>query len=298
MQYDPYRAAGCAQQVCWLPLERISPRPSLETEAADGMPLSELAESIRCHGLTVQRAPGGRYVVVSGNRRLMACRLAGLTHVDAVVLAGVAQEQDARPLLEAVLSGHLHYLEEAGAMRRLQDEFGLSREEIARYLGCTAATVGQKLRLTELDEELQRFLMEHGLSERHARALLKLPDRRGRMAIARQAVREGLCVRDVELMVSSALARLPVPPVAGGRTIALVRDHRLYLNAIRAIVAQMREAGIDAQATERSLGDCVPAAAVPSGGSRHEKAGKRMLSRLTGFPAVSPSEARRPASWR
>ena len=117
MQYDPYHAEGCAQQVCWLPVERISPRPSLEAEASDGMPLSELAESIRCHGLiqpiTVQRAPGGRYVVVSGNRRLMACRLAGLTHVDAVVLAGVAREQDARPLLEAVLSGRLHYLEEA-----------------------------------------------------------------------------------------------------------------------------------------------------------------------------------------
>ena len=261
MQYDPYRAEGCAQQVCWLPVERISPRPSLEAEASDGMPLSELTESIRCHGLiqpiTVQRAPGGRYVVVSGNRRLMACRLAGLTHVDAVVLAGVAREQDARPLLEAVLSGRLHYLEEAEALRRLQDDFGLSREEMARYLGCTAATVGQRLRLTELDEELRRFLMEHGLSERYARALLKLPDRRGRMAIARQAVREGLCVRDVELMVSSALARLPVPPVAGGRTIALVRDHRLYLNAIRAIVAQMREAGIDAEATERSLSDCV-----------------------------------------
>ncbi|MBQ8311949.1 MAG: ParB/RepB/Spo0J family partition protein [Clostridia bacterium] len=244
-------------QVCWLPLERITPRPSVGLEPTDGTTLMELVDSIRLHGLvqpiTVQMTRSGRYVIVSGNRRFMACRMAGLSHIDAVVLEGVAADLEAQPLLESILSGCLHYLEEADAMKRLVERHGFTREELARSLGCTAAGVAQRIRLAELDEELQAFLLEQGLPERYAHALVKLPNRRARMTIARQAVREKLCVRDVELLVASAQSRLPVPPLPGGRTITLVRDHRLYLNAIRSIVAQMQEAGIEATTAERTL---------------------------------------------
>ncbi len=245
------------QQVCWLPLERIAPRPSVGLEPTDGTTLMELVDSIRLHGLvqpiTVQATRSGRYVIVSGNRRFMACRMAGLTHIDAVVLEGVAADLEVQPLLESILSGRMHYLEEADAMKRLVEHHGFTRDELARSLGCTAANVAQRIRLAELDDELQGFLLEQGLPERYARALVKLPDRRARMAIARQTVRERLCVRDVELLVMSAQSRLPVPPLPGGRTITLVRDHRLYLNAIRSIVAQMQEAGIEATTAERTL---------------------------------------------
>lgn len=257
MKHGMRGAQEYGEQVCWLPLERIAPRPSVGMEPADGMTLMELVDSIRQHGLvqpiTVQATRSGRYVIVSGNRRFMACRMAGLTHVDAVVLEGIAPDQAAQAVLESILSGHMHYLEEAAALKRLLEQHGFTRDELARLLGCTAATVAQRVRLTELDGELQAYLMEQGLPERYARALLKLPDRRARMTIARQAVREKLCVRDVELLVTSAQSRLPVPPVRGRRTIALMRDHRLYLNAIRSIVAQMQEAGIDATTDERTL---------------------------------------------
>lgn len=248
-------------QVCWLPLERIAPRPSLGLGDTQGMTLLELADSIRRQGLiqpiTVQAAHGGKYVVVSGNRRLMACRMAGLTHVDAVILPGLAPDVSARAMLENIMAGGMHYLKEAETLRSLVEQHGFTREELARLLGMTAAGVARRIRLTELDGELQAYLLEQALPERYAQALVKLPDRRGRMTIARQAVREKLCVRDVELLVQSAQTRLPVPPVAGRRTIALMRDHRLYLNAIRSIVAQMQEAGLDASAQERLLDDSV-----------------------------------------
>lgn len=245
------------EQLCWLPLERITPRPSVSLEPADGMTLMELVDSIRQHGLvqpiTVQATRSGRYVIVSGNRRFMACRMAGLTHVDAVVLEGIAPDQAAQSVLESILSGRMHYLEAAAALKRLVEQHGFTRDELARLLGTTAATIAQRVHLTELDEEMQAYLMEQGLGERYARALLRLPDRRARMTIARQAVREKLCIRDMELLVTSAQSRLPVPPMQGRRTIALMRDHRLYLNAIRSIVAQMQEAGIDATTDERTL---------------------------------------------
>ena len=271
-------AAACAQQVCWLPLERISPRPSVGREPVDGMTLMELVDSIRMHGviepIAVQKSSGGRYVIVSGNRRFMACRMAGLTHIDAVVLDGVEQDQGARSLLEGIMSGHMHYLDEAAAMKALTEQHGFTREEVARGLGCSVSMVNQRLRLTELDRELQAFLMEQGMPEGYARALQKLPDRRGRMTIAWQAVREKLCVRDVELLVASAQARLPVPPLPGGRTITLVRDHRLYLNAIRNIVAQMQEAGIKATTEERTLADSVEVTLrLPT---RHRRAGRSL----------------------
>lgn len=256
MKHSANNAQEYGEQVCWLPLERISPRPSVCMETTDSLSLMELADSIRQHGLiqpiTVRAAQNGRYVIVSGNRRLMACRMAGMTHVDAVVLAGVATDQTADTLLEGLLSGRLHYLEEGAALQRLLAQ-GYSRDELARLLGSTAATVAQRARLAELDEETRSFLLEQGMPERYARALLKLPDRRARLNIARQAAREKLCVRDVELLVTSAQAHLPVPPAPGRRTIALMRDHRLYLNAIRSIVAQMQETGIQATAEERSL---------------------------------------------
>lgn len=256
MKHSANNAQEYGEQVCWLPLERISPRPSVCMETTDSLSLMELADSIRQHGLiqpiTVRAAQNGRYVIVSGNRRLMACRMAGMTHVDAVVLAGVATDQTADILLEGLLSGRLHYLEEGAALQRLLAQ-GYSRDELARLLGSTAATVAQRARLAELDEETKSFLLEQGMPERYARVLLKLPDRRARLSIARQAAREKLCVRDVELLVTSAQAHLPVPPVPVRRTIALMRDHRLYLNAIRSIVAQMQETGIQATAEERSL---------------------------------------------
>lgn len=256
MQDNP---SAYAQQVCWLPLDRISPRPSMRYDSAEDMSLDELAESIRQHGLirpvTVQATHGGRYVIVSGNRRLMACRMAGMTCIDAVVLAGCAADSAAQELLGALLSGQLHYLDESAVMQRLLTDYGMTRDELARALGCTAGTIRERLRLTGLDRELCHLLIEEGLPERCARALLKLPDKHTRLSIAKQAAREHLCVRDVELLVASAQTRLPVPPLPGGRTISLVRDHRLYLNAIRAIIAQMQEAGIDARAEERACGD-------------------------------------------
>lgn len=260
MQMDRYGVQAYAQQLCWLPLEKITPRPSLGMEGTDDMTLTEMVASIRRYGLmepiTVQPLQDGRYMVVAGNRRLMACRMAGLSHIDAVVLAAPVFHTDIRRMQQELLGGQLHYLHQAETMQRLMGE-GMSREELARMLGVTVSTVREKLRLLELDEEVRGLLLDSPLPEKCAHVLLRLPDRRLRLNIARQALRERLGVRDVELLVKSAQSRLPVPPVCGGRTITLVRDHRLYLNAIRAIVAQMRESGVEVCAQERTLDGCV-----------------------------------------
>ena len=252
---------ACVQQVCWLPLDRITPRMSQPFGREDSQSLVEMCESIRRDGLlqpiTVQRMGNDGFMIVSGNRRYMACRMLGMTHIDAVVLPGPPEDQSLQEKLEMLLSRRMHYLDEARAMAEVLDSGVMDRESLARSLGMTSASLREKLRLLELDEGLCILLVEQGLPERIARALLRLPDNRARMSIALQAAREHLSVRDVELLVASAQTKLPVPPVPGGRTITLMRDHRLYLNAIRAIAAQMEEAGLNAQMTERTLPDAV-----------------------------------------
>ena len=259
MQYGSPGAQRSMQQVCFLPVDRISPRQTCSISQEDASDLSALAESIRAGGLvrpiTVQKTGDGRYAVVSGNRRLMACRMLGMTHVDAVVLWSGPAEMNAPQLLQSLLSGRLHYLEQARALQALNLLHGMRREEIAQSLGTSPAVITAMIHHTALDEELQVFLMEENVPERIAQALLRVPDREARMRIARQAARQRLSVRDVEAMVSSALTRLPIREQSGGRTIRRMRDHRLYLNAIREIIAQMQEAGVEASVSERQAAD-------------------------------------------
>jgi len=259
MQYGSPGAQRSMQQVCFLPVDRISPRQSCAISQEDASDLRALAESIRSGGLarpiTVQKTGEGHYAVVSGNRRLMACRMLGMTHVDAVVLWSGPAEMNAPQLMQSLMSGRLHYLEQARALQALNLVHGLRREEIAQSLGASEAVITSLIHLTALDEELQVFLMEENVPERIAQALLRVPDREARMRIARQAARQRLSVREVEALVSSALTRLPLRAQGEGRTIRRMRDHRLYLNAIREIIAQMQEAGVEASVTERQVSD-------------------------------------------
>ncbi|MGN0778942.1 MAG: ParB/RepB/Spo0J family partition protein [Aristaeellaceae bacterium] len=253
--------AACAAQVCWLPLDKITPRMTQPFGREDSPSMAEMCESIRRDGLqqpiTVRRMSNGGFMIVSGNRRYLACRMLGMSHIDAVVLPGTAEDQSLRETLDMLLSRRMHYLDEAKAMASILDSGAMDRDSLARSLGITPATLRDKLRLLELDEKLRILLVEQGLSERIACTLLRLPDQQARMSIALKAAREHLGVRDVGLLVTAAQERLPVPPPPGGKTITLMRDHRLYLNAIRAIAAQMEEAGIPAQMTERTLPDAV-----------------------------------------
>lgn len=239
---------GGGRQLCWLPVSRIVPNPDQPRQSFDDYALLSLASSIRQHGLlqpiTVRERDNG-YEIVTGERRFRACCLLGMTHIDAIVLPVTEGESALLALIENAQRENLHYFEEAEAYEKLV-QGGMPQELLARRLGKSASAVANKLRLLKLDPELRRFLMEEGLSERHARTLLSLPDGPARMRIARLAARDRLSVRETERLVIKAQKRLPVPP-PGRKVISLVRDYRLYANAVRSVVKQMQETGITAQ---------------------------------------------------
>jgi ParB family chromosome partitioning protein len=199
-----------------LPVESIhrgkyQPRLHIHHEA-----LQELAESIRAHGLVqpvVVRPVADGYELIAGERRWRAAQVAGVVHIPAVIKAVPDAAAAAMGLIENIQREDLNPLEEAGALQRLIDEFGLTHQEIAQAIGRSRAAVSNLLRLLELGEETKKFLEAGELEMGHARALLALAGPQQADA-ARYVVAKSLSVRETERYVKACLdAR---PKVNGG----------------------------------------------------------------------------------
>lgn len=235
-------------RVQYIPLGRIRPNPQQPRRSFDEEGLAELAASIRSCGilqpLTVRRAGEG-YELVAGERRLRAARIAGLREVPCLV-AQVGEEDSALlALMENLQRRDLDCWEEAQAIARLISRYGLSQEEAARRLGRAQPTVANKLRLLRLPEDVRALLRENGLTERHARALLRLQDPEVQRRAAGDMVRRGMNVAQAEAYVEKLLQSDQVTPPRG-RSTYIIKDVRLFLNSVDRGLHLMRQAGVDA----------------------------------------------------
>lgn len=246
-------------RVQYIPLGRIRPNPQQPRRSFDEEGLAELAASIRSCGilqpLTVRRAGEG-YELVAGERRLRAARIAGLREVPCLV-AQVGEEDSALlALMENLQRRDLDCWEEAQAIARLISRYGLSQEEAARRLGRAQPTVANKLRLLRLPEDVRALLRENGLTERHARALLRLQEPEVQRRAAGDMVRRGMNVAQAEAYVEKLLQSAQVTPPRG-RSTYIIKDVRLFLNSVDRGLHLMRQAGVDAgwdrQDTDREI---------------------------------------------
>ena len=246
-------------RVQYIPLGRIRPNPQQPRRSFDEEGLAELAASIRSCGilqpLTVRRAGEG-YELVAGERRLRAARIAGLREVPCLV-AQVGEEDSALlALMENLQRRDLDCWEEAQAIARLISRYGLSQEEAARRLGRAQPTGANKLRLLRLPEDVRALLRENGLTERHARALLRLQDPEVQRRAAGDMVRRGMNVAQAEAYVEKLLQSDQVTPPRG-RSTYIIKDVRLFLNSVDRGLHLMRQAGVDAgwnrQDTDREI---------------------------------------------
>lgn len=246
-------------RVQYIPLGRIRPNPQQPRRSFDEEGLAELAASIRSCGilqpLTVRRAGDG-YELVAGERRLRAARIAGLREVPCLV-AQVGEEDSALlALMENLQRRDLDCWEEAQAIARLISRYGLSQEEAARRLGRAQPTVANKLRLLRLPEDVRALLRENGLTERHARALLRLQDPEVQRRAAGDMVRRGMNVAQAEAYVEKLLQSDQVTPPRG-RSTYIIKDVRLFLNSVDRGLHLLRQAGVDAgwnrQDTDREI---------------------------------------------
>ena len=207
-----------------LDIDLISPNPEQPRTHFEPEKLRELADSIREHGiiqpLVVSHDPGGGYRLIAGERRLQAARLAGLPAVPVVIREAADSELLQLALVENIQRADLNAIEEALAYKRLTEEYHLTQEEAAKRVGKGRVAVANALRLLALESEIRRSIVAGEISEGHARALLGIPEGKGRIEAWREVVKRHLSVRDTEALVRRALAASPASANRPGATTA------------------------------------------------------------------------------
>ena len=231
--------------VIFLPTREIRPAPSQPRTVFDRAELESLARSISLYGilqpLSVRRVGRG-FVLVAGERRLRAAAMVGLEEVPCIELDVDDADAGMLTLIENLQRSDLDFLDEAQGLATLMKTYGMSQEEVARRIGKSQSAVANKLRLLRHSPAVLEILRQGGLTERHARALLRAEDEGRRLALAKQAADEGWSVAKLEQVLEKEAA-----PKARGIWKSLpLRDVRLFLNSVEKSLQAVRSAGIAA----------------------------------------------------
>lgn len=218
--------------------------------------LEELSNSIREFGVIqpiIVKRMGGKYLLIAGERRLKASILAGLEKIPATVRD--ADEKDAAliSLVENVQRENLNYIEEAVAYKSLMEEYGLTQGEIAKRVGKQQSTISNKIRLLSLPEQLRCALTEHQLSERHARALLKIQDDGQRKQVLDKIVAHSLNVKQSEKLIEDFLTKTEEERRKSEKLRYI--NYRIYINTIKKAFSTIHEIEDQAEYYQEDKGD-------------------------------------------
>ena len=239
-------------RVQYISLSQLTPNPQQPRRSFDEAALRELADSIRAYGilqpLTVRRTGEG-YQLIAGERRMRAARIAGLREVPCLVAQVDEQDAGMLALIENLQRRDLDCFEEAAAIARLISRYALSQEQAAEKLGKSQSAVANKLRLLRLTEPVREALRRGGLTERHARALLRLPDEAAQLSALSVITARGMNVAQTESYVETLLTEKPAAPQRSATYI--IKDVRLFLNSIDRSLQMMRQSGVNADLGRR-----------------------------------------------
>jgi ParB family transcriptional regulator, chromosome partitioning protein len=205
-----------------IPIERIETNPYQPRTHFDLVALEELSQSIKVQGIiqpiTVRKMGGGAYQLISGERRLQASKMAGLTHIPAYVRTADDEQMLEMALIENIQRQDLNPMEIALAYHRLVEELNLKLEDLGDKVGKKRATVNNYMRLLKLPPEIQIGLKEGKLSMGHARALINIEQVDDQLAVYKAILENDLSVRKVEEMVRELAEKGNKKPASKGTT--------------------------------------------------------------------------------
>ena len=234
-------------QIQFIPHDSIKPNPQQPRVRFNYGELEGLACSIRANGLlqpiSVRPLENNEFELISGERRLRAARMVGMAKIPCIVMNVSDQQSALFAIIENVQRESLDFFEEAVAIERLMTEYGLTQDEIATKLGKAPSTLSNKLRLLRLPEEIRDKISYAGLSERHARALLTLPDNTTRKRVLDIVVDRHLTVAETERLIADVHQRRRAQRKPQTRA---YKDMRIFLNTLNHAVDSIRKAGIEA----------------------------------------------------
>lgn len=252
------KQAKTLNKVVLLPADEIVSNPAQPRRVFEAKDLKCLAESIRENGilqpLTVRVNFDNQYELISGERRLKAAKLAGFKMVPSIVVDTNSKQSAVFALIENIQRRDLNYFEEAIAIQNLIVEWGITQEEASKRLGKAQSTIANKLRLLKFSEEQQKKILQNDLTERHARALLKLPDSQSIDKVIHYIVSKQLNVKQTEEYVETFLKQ---EVKATPKFIPVIKDVRVFFNTINKAVKLMQKSGIHASAEKVTSPDYI-----------------------------------------
>ena len=242
------------REVARIPIDSIRPNPYQPRRVFSQEALEELCASIKQYGLlqpiSVRKSGNDTFELIAGERRLRASKMAGMKFIDAIIFSTYEQDSAVIAMMENLQRENLHYMEEAEGYQNLIRDHGLSQDELAKRLGKNQSTIANKMRILKLPMPVKRMLLQYGLTERHARALLRLHDEEAQIKVIQVIVAQNLNVKATEDLVERTISRMygiaeeEVSERKPSRISGFVRDTRLFANSIRTVVQQMADAGL------------------------------------------------------
>ncbi len=245
------------QEVIEIPLQMIFLNPEQPRKIFRQEELTQLASSIRDYGvlqpILVKPASDGTFSVIAGERRYRAACQAGLFTIPAIVRSMEEEEAALVALVENVQRENLGYLEEARAYKKLMDDFGLTQSEIAQKVGKQQSTISNKIRILSLPDDIQEVLTEHMLTERHARALLRVQGEDDRRNVIARVIKNNLNVKQTEKLVEDLLSGQEELRPKKNKVNYI--SYKIYVNTIRKAFSQIKEMEENAIFTQEDKGD-------------------------------------------
>ena len=251
------------REVARIPIDAIRPNPYQPRRVFAQDALEELCASIKQYGLlqpiSVRKLGSDSCELIAGERRLRACRMAGMKFIDAIIFSTYEQDSAVIAMMENLQRENLHYMEEAEGYQNLIRDHGLSQDELARRLGKNQSTIANKMRILKLPMAVKRMLLQYSLTERHARALLRLHDEEMQMHVIQIIVQQNLNVKATEDLVERTISRMygiekeeeEQSRTRPSKISGFVRDTRLFVNSLRTVVQQMADAGLNPKLESR-----------------------------------------------
>lgn len=247
----------CSGTIVLLPCSIIRSNANKTRKSSDDNEIDSLAASVRINGviqpLVVRYTDKNCYELISGERRLCAAKKVGLSTVPCIIMNVNECESLLYSLIENLQRKDLNFFEEADAYLCLTESFKLSQDEIARRLGRSQSAISNKMRLLKLSPEIRNIIIDSSLTERHARALLRIEDNELQLKALSYIIKKDLNVNETDNYID-----LLVSPVETSRSqpqFKKLKDIKIFINTINHAVDTMRKAGINALSSENETPD-------------------------------------------
>ena len=226
--------------VIQIPIEEIVPNPYQPRRVFSEKSLEELKNSIESYGvlqpITV-RKKNEKFELVAGERRLRAAKLANLKTIPAIVHEVSDETSAVLALLENLQREDLNFIEEAEAYYNLINDHKFTQEELAKRMGKKQSTIANKLRLLKLSEKVRTLCLENNLTERHARALLSLPDEKLQLKVVKKVIANSLNVKKTEELINTELLKLAGEQMKKRKGKGVLPG-KLYVNTIKQVLSK------------------------------------------------------------